>query len=93
MRSTGKIVSVRILRSDSPYVQLTVEYKDDSSRYYLCDGARFEIVLIKMSEYLSQPDGYVVGASVYYWFSSTVDKITGKVRYYMSVEPVGVIVS
>lgn len=88
MRSTGKIVSVRILRSDSPYVQLTVEYADDPSRYYLTDGARFETALIKMSDYLAQPDSYVVGAGVYYWFSSTIDKNTGKVRYYMSVEPV-----
>lgn len=93
MRSIGKIVSVRILRSDSPYVQLTVEYKDDPSRYYLTDGARFETALVKMADYLVEPDAFVVGGSVYYWFSSTIDRNTGKVRYYMSVEPVGVIAS
>lgn len=88
MRSTGKIVSVRILRSDSPYVQLTVQYNDDPTRYYLTDGARFETALVKMADYQAQPDSFVVGADVYYWFSSTIDKVSGKVRYYMSVEPI-----
>lgn len=88
MRSTAKIVSLRILKQDSLYVQVTIEYNDDPSRYYLSDGSRFENALVKMSDYVTRPDVYAVGSEVFYWFSSTVDRNSGKVRYFVSIEPV-----
>ena len=81
--NTATVVSIRIPKKDSEYVQIALEYTDDTSKLFYADGLKYDTAIIKRDEYEKNLDRYQVGQEVRMFYSSS--ERDGKKRWYLNV--------
>lgn len=81
--NTATVVSIRIPKKDSEYVQIALEYTDDTSKLFYADGLKYDTAIIKRDEYEKNLDRYQVGQEVRMFYTSS--ERDGKKRWYLNL--------